>query len=204
MIFNGGYYIALPFILLSFSFLYSFYRARLPRTKFAKRNYFGYAIFSLFIALGAIDAQIGTKPDVFLPKVKDYAIAKINEEVEIKERSIESKASIVKLNGVEEIRENFNVVLYLQQDSLSKKLTKGDVIIFEKNLQPIIFLNNFSSFNYSSKLEREGFYYSQYIPSDNWQKIDHIKPNSLRDKASQIKYQLFHLPEQSSQDDNFC
>ena len=63
MVFDGGYYIALPFVLLSLLLFYNFYKARLPKTKFAKRNYFGYAIFSLFIALGVIDTCIVSKLD---------------------------------------------------------------------------------------------------------------------------------------------
>ncbi len=193
MVFNGGYYIALPFVLSSLLLFYNFYKARLPKTKFAKRNYFGYAIFSLFISLGVIDAYIVSKPDTALPQIKDYAIAKIEEEVNVKEHSVESKASIIKLSGVEDIKDNLNVVLYIQPDSLSKNLTKGDVIIFEQNLQPINFSNNLSSFNYNLKLEREGFYYSQYIPCNSWNKIDYIRPNSIKEKASDLKNSLLQI-----------
>ncbi|MBR5324809.1 MAG: ComEC/Rec2 family competence protein [Muribaculaceae bacterium] len=193
MVFNGGYYIALSFVILSFFFFYGFYKAHLPKTKFAKRNYFGYAIFSLFIALGAIDAQIVSKPDISIPKIKDYAIAIINEDVNVKEHSVESKASIIKLSGIEDINDNLNVVLYIQPDSLSKNLIKGDVIIFEQNLQPINFSNNLSSFNYNSKLEREGFYYSQYIPCNGWNKIDYISPNSIKEKSLEIKNKLLKI-----------
>ena len=187
---NGGYYITLPFFILSFFFFYSFYTARLSKTKFVRRKYFGYAIFSLFIALGAIDAQLVSKPEIELPKVKDYAIAHIIENIEIKERAVESRVSILELNGCDEKIDNFNVVLYIHPDSLAKKLIKGDVIIFEQNLQPLSFSKNLTASNYNSKLEREGFFYSQYIPCDGWRKIDYIKPNSLKDKASEIKEKL--------------
>lgn len=189
-IFDGGYYIALPFVLLAFSLFYSFYTARLPKSKFSKRKYFGYAIFSLFIALGAIDSEIVSKPTIKLPEIKDYAIARITDNIIIKEHSVEGRASIIEIKGNDDINENFDVVLYIEPNRLSKSLVKGDVIIFEQNLQPINFPNNFSSFNYNSNLEKEGFYYSQYIANNNWRKIDHIKPNALSDKVSNLKESL--------------
>ena len=189
-IFNGGYYIALPFILLAFSLFYSFYSARLPKSKFSKRKYFGYAIFSLFIALGTIDSEIVSKSDIRLPEIKDYAIARITDNIVIKERSVEIKASIIELKGIDDINEDLNIILYIEPNRLSKNLAKGDVIIFDQNLQPINFSNNFSLFNYNSKLEKEGYFYSQYIACNNWRKIDYIKPNTLTDKASNLKKSL--------------
>ena len=190
MVFNGGYYLSLPFVILSLLFFYSFYTAHLSRNRFARRKHFGYAILSLFVALGSIDAQLISTPNIVLPQVKDYAIAHIIENVETKERSVESKASIIKLNGSNDIKGCFNVVLYIQPDSLSENLTKGDVIIFEQNLQPLKQSTNLSAFNYTKILKKEGFFYSQYIPSGEWKKIDNIKHNSLQDNAEKIKEDL--------------
>lgn len=190
MVFNGGYYLSLPFVILSLLFFYSFYTAHLPRNRFARRKHFGYAILSLFVALGSIDAQLISTPNIVLPQVKDYAIAHIIENVETKERSVESKASIIKLNGSNDIKGCFNVVLYIQPDSLSENLTKGDVIIFEQNLQPLKQSTNLPAFNYTKILKKEGFFYSQYIPSGEWKKIDNIKHNSLQDNAEKIKEDL--------------
>ena len=187
MVFNGGYYLSLPFVILSLLFFYSFYTARLPKNRFARRKFFGYAILSLFVALGCVDAKLNSSPNIVLPQVKDYAIAQIIENIEIKERSVECKASIIKLNGSEDIKDDFNVVLYIQPDSLSENLTKGDVVIFEQNLQLLKQSTNPSSFNYSKILENEGFFYSQYIPCNEWKKIDNINQNSLQDNAEKIR-----------------
>ena len=84
------------------------------------------------------------------------------------------------------------MVLYIEKDSLSQSLTLGDVIIFEENLQPIKFSNNPYSINYSSILEKQGFFYSQYIPHTEWKKIDHIEQSSILQKSSDLKAKLIN------------
>ncbi|MBO5721079.1 MAG: ComEC/Rec2 family competence protein [Bacteroidales bacterium] len=189
-ILGEGYYIALPFALLSTILFFYYKNAILPKTKFVRRKYFAYATLSLFVAFGAIDAQLSSVHHTKLPEIRDYAIAQISEEIEIKQHSVECKALVIKLIGEEKLNKDFNVVLYIQQDSLSKNLCQGDIIIFEQNLQPIKFSKNPSSYSYSTTLEREGFYYSQYIPYNEWRLIDHHDQNSLINKSTEIRKRI--------------
>lgn len=190
MNFGGGYYIALPFILLSICLLYYHFTAKLSKTKFARRKYFGYAIFSMFIAFGAVASEFHSKPNITLPETNDYAIAEISESIEVKEKSVECKSTIVKFGAEKDDIKGLKTVLYIEKDSLSQSLALGDVIIFEENLQPIKFSNNPYSINYSSILEKQGFFYSQYIPHTEWKKIDHIEQNSIFQKSSELKAKL--------------
>ena len=190
MVFGGGYYLSLPFIVVSaISFIY-YYKAVLPRTKFVRRNFFGYAIFSLFIALGIIDATyVNQRYNTYLPINRGYAIALITDDVVKKERSIECKTRIIEFeNSANTTDETYiNSILYIEPDSSSVSLSKGDVIIFEQRLQPIKFSKNPESFNYALKLNRDGYIYSQYVTANNWKKIDYIEPSGVINKAENVK-----------------
>ncbi len=186
-VFDGGVVIALSILFVSTIFFYLYYSAKLSKTKFVRRKYFGYAIFTLFVSLGVFNANISSKSSsTTLPEVDDYAIAHILETTE-KEKSFECKSKIIKFGGIEENISDFNAVLYIKKDSLSKMLSKNDILIFEQNLQPIKFSKNPYSIDYSNILGKQGFYYSQYLTSGNWRKIDNIKNNSFYDKSEEIK-----------------
>ena len=141
-VFDGGVVIALSILFVSTIFFYLYYSAKLSKTKFVRRKYFGYAIFTLFVSLGVFNANISSKSSsTTLPEVDDYAIAHILETTE-KEKSFECKSKIIKFGGIEENISDFNAVLYIQKDSRSETLSKNDILIFEQNLQPIKFSKN--------------------------------------------------------------
>ena len=186
-VFEGGVIIALSVLFVSTIFFYLYYSAKLSKTKFVRRKYFGYAIFTLFVSLGVFDANISSNSfRSTLPEVDDYAIAHILETTE-KEKSFECKSKIIKFGGIEENISDFNAILYIQKDSLSETLSKDDILIFEQNLQPIKFSKNPYSIDYSSILEKQGFCYSQYLTSNSWRKIDKVKDNSFLTKSQKIK-----------------
>lgn len=190
MVFGYGYYIALSLVLLSSVLFFYYYTAVSPKTKFARKEYFGYAIFSLFIALGSINGQLSTKEKNELPHTSGYAIAKLSEDIEVKEHSVECKTSIIKLNGIDKLPKDLRALLYIQNDSLSRSLKLGDIIIFEPNFQPIKFSKNPFPNNYKSDLENEGFFYSQYLRCENWKKIDSVNSNTIFDRATNIKHKF--------------
>ena len=98
----------------------------------------------------------------FPHNVNDIVLSKNKKKTKEKEKSFECKSKIIKFGGIEENISDFNAVLYIQKDSLSRMLSKNDILIFEQNLQPIKFSKNPYSIDYSAILEKQGFCYSQY------------------------------------------
>lgn len=186
----GGYYITTISAVFALWFTVRYYSARTPRTKFSRTKTFGYAIFAVFMLLGSAEMHLLAKREAAAPpEDAKTAIAKINSDVEIKERSIKCRAEIFCFSNIrgEQEAADMPVALYIYPDKNSKQLVKGSIIIFKQRLQPIKSRGNPDSYDYAAAMRHKGFIYSQYLPSGSWKRIGYKEPVSLRDKALRIR-----------------
>lgn len=189
----GGYIILAISAITAALFFIRYYSVLTPRYKYAKSSYFGYAIFAIFLFAGSLNIYLADKrADSTPPASAKTAVAKITFSPEEKEQCIQCRADILqygKQNG-EKVAADMPAILFIQTDTLSHNLKKGDIIIFREKLQPVQGSSNPYGYDYGEATRNKGYIYSQYVPSGGWAYIGHDTARRLADAAQQAHDKL--------------
>ncbi|MEG1574406.1 MAG: ComEC/Rec2 family competence protein [Bacteroidales bacterium] len=197
----GGYY--LPIISGAFAIYFTirYYSARTPRTKFSRTKNFGYAVFAVFMLFGTVEMfLLAHRESATPPQYVKTAIARVTNDIEIKDHVISCKAEVLCFNNNRGGSETTGmpIILYLYPDKNAKQLIKGNIIIFRQHLQPIKSRQNPESYDHASAMRHKGFIYSQYLSSNGWKRIGYKEPEGIRDKALLIRAEIISQINSSS------
>ncbi len=83
------------------------------------------------------------------------------------------------LNSEVWVKDNSNILVYIEKDSLAKSLKYGDILLIKSNLKSIKNSGNPYEFNYEKYLHRNKIYFQSYQNSSQWIKLASDKGNSL-------------------------
>lgn len=103
--------------------------------------------------------------------VRYHVLGVVNQEPQVREKTIKTIISVYQINERESwIPFRSNVLVYIAKDSVSKSLSKGDVIEAKGYANSIVDLNTNGRFSYKNYMARKLVFSSMYIPS-YWLKI---------------------------------
>jgi len=86
-------------------------------------------------------------------------------------------------------------ILYLEKDSLARKIRYGDKMIIHASLNEIKPPQNPAEFNYKKYLANKGIYNQTYVKSKNWEIIDRNRGNLIKATGIRIRTKFLKILE---------
>ena len=159
------------------------------------RNLYGVFMFLLFVMLGiTISWTKLQKPKIPLKQNIQAVIASIIEPPDETEKTIKLAVKTEIFVAFDTCTKQLvKALLYLQKDSLSKKLLYGDKIIITSGLDTIQAPVNPYAFNFKRYLKYKQIYFQTYIRSDQWQLISTENSKGVKFLANKIRVYLIEL-----------
>lgn len=156
---------------------------------------FGLATFLTLFSIGGFLTYKQLESSSFPYKNKQgFFIVKIIEQPIDKPKSTMIKANVISLQDSSSIKEiNKKAIIYLEKDSLSTLLKRGDVIIMQTSFYEPKNYNNPESFNYKDYLKRKGIEVTAYCKTNMWQHITYEKDISLYSIAEKSRLHLLNI-----------
>lgn len=93
--------------------------------------------------------------------------------------------------------EDQKVLLYIQNDSLSRKLQYGDLILLQTKFKKIDPPKNPKSFDYQKYMKRKGVLFTGYASTQNWQNTGENRGTLVRKMALTSQQKLSEILEKS-------
>ncbi len=151
--------------------LISFFLLKNDNKKFRYNWLFGTATFLVLISLGAfLTQQQLSKAHFPVLNRQGTFTAKIIEQPIEKPRSTMCHVQILAFqDSLQKEPLNARSILYLEKDSLSLALQRGDVLLLNCQFTEPQSSNNPYAFNYKKYLARKGIGATAYCPSNSWQ-----------------------------------
>jgi competence protein ComEC len=157
---------------------------------------FGLFIYSCFFLAGSsiTSQKIEHSKNAINPlkaKNNQFVIAELSEPPQIKERTTKV---ILNIKGVRNNKDwnssSGKVIIYLQNDSLSKLINLGDIISFEPKLENVPPPKNPNEFDYRNYLSYHLIYQQAFLRSNNWRIVEKANTNNLFKIAEDIRAYL--------------
>lgn len=110
-----------------------------------------------------------------------------------KEHSIFCRMQLIEQRDSSTIRSiDKNIVLYLTQDSLTKKPQRGDQLLFYSKVTSPKNNGNPEEFDYASYLKHQGISGTGFVYDDQWKIVGHCNKRSLQQIALDYRAKLLH------------
>lgn len=168
------------------------------RNKFSTKNllkksrFASIGLISIVLVLGNLVAnshkQIENKQH-FSNYLEEFSFVKvkISKPINVKEKSIQIKGNVLQVIHKDiEVNTKGKLMLYLANDSLSKILKYGDVVIIQTKINEISPPMNPHEFNYKQYMSFQNIFHQAYASSRNWQLIESETGNFVLTR-------IFHL-----------
>lgn len=156
---------------------------------------FGCAVFLLFVLLGIVlteEAKRRTQVD-FLDVSRVFYV-EIADRPEEKPRSVLCRVNVIYMADSSGVRATKGqAVVYLQKDSASLVLRRGDCLFVSAVFGVPVFSHNPESFNYAQYLQRQGIAATAYVPQGKWKLAGHNDRFSVMDLAERCQQYLLSI-----------
>ncbi len=185
------------FLFLNSIFITLFFVKKINKNSFFNQ-FFGKTLFLIFFTLGIYLTAL--RQETFSSKIfnvfqeKKISIVEISEEINEKKNYVFIIAKLLwtkKLKNTYSYFQNEKVFIYIEKDSLSKKLKIGDQIFINGRFNEIEKSKNPGQFDYKNYLKILGVHKQIFLKKDQW-KIFH-KKNSLWKKARNFRGKLLKI-----------
>lgn len=124
----------------------------------------------------------------------DYYLGKVTEEPALKKKSVKTILVIDrKFTSDSSAICTGKTLAYIEQDSASRQLKYGDIIIFSKSPVPIDGPSNPGSFDYKRYMEGRNVFHQVYLRAGEWKIKDRDKGNLLIAKALEFRKKLIGI-----------
>lgn len=168
---------------------------------------FGCATFLFFIGLGIVltdQAKRQTKVD-FLNVERTFYV-EIADKPEEKPRSVLCRIDVICMCDSAIVQPTKGqAIAYLQKDSSSLALRRGDRLLISTTFETPVFSNNPEGFNYPQYLQRQGIAATAYVPNGKWKTTGHNDRFSIMDMAGRCQQYLLSIYKKYNIDkDNFA
>lgn len=166
---------------------------------FSRALWFGGVLNLFLVLLGyqltLFKTEIGsTHHFSHLKRAKVMAYARITEPIIEKEKSLKSVVEIIAVQaGVEWLPVKGKVLMYLQEDSNSKKLDYGDELVFSASINAVKSPLNPHCFDYKRFLSFRGIFHQAYLKSGDWVATGGNSANWLKAQALSIRKSLLNI-----------
>ncbi len=154
------------------------------------RWFFGVLIYTNLLLAGAcltsLKYQNTDSLSILLTKQNNQIlIGEITEPTHIKEKTVKAILTINSIKNQNDwIKCNSKVIVYLQKDSLSKKLNTGDLIAFESKLENIPPPKNPHEFDFRKYLSFHLINQQAFLSSDDWKLLQTSSASGIYKIAS--------------------
>lgn len=148
--------------------------------------------------LTALNYQKSTTNTPSLTKNNNQLIiGEITEAPQVKEKTVKA---IIKLKGLKHkdswTASKGKIIVYLQNDSLAKTLSIGDIVSFEPKLENVPPPKNPSEFDFRKYLSYHLIHQQAFLRSNNWKIVQKSPSNSLIKTAHNIRQYLINTLKQ--------
>lgn len=148
--------------------------------------------------LTALNYQKSTTNTPSLTKNNNQLIiGEITEAPQVKEKTVKA---IIKLKGLKHkdswAASKGKIIVYLQNDSLAKTLSIGDIVSFEPKLENVPPPKNPSEFDFRKYLSYHLIHQQAFLRSNNWKIVQKSPSNSLIKTAHNIRQYLINTLKQ--------
>ncbi|NVN95573.1 MAG: ComEC family competence protein [Bacteroidetes bacterium] len=126
-------------------------------------------------------------------------IVKVTEPAEIKTNSVKAIVQVtqsMQQNKWENC--NGNMVIYFQNDSISRSLQYGDLLLINSIPNEIKPPQNPSEFDYKRYLANKNVFHQSYLKHDKWIKLSSGNGNPLKAFATSLRDKLLHIFEENN------
>lgn len=168
------------------------------------RFFSGMYIYGVFVLLGMLlyqsdfDKTKNTFFGNFSERAQKYHI-KIIEPPQEKKKTIKVFGELQSCNIDGKAQKCIGkLLIYLQKDSLSKKLTYGDNLVIDKKPQEISEASNPDQFDYKAYLALKDIHYQVYLRGTQWQKIPIESSFSIIHFALDVRSKLLDVLQQNN------
>jgi competence protein ComEC len=108
------------------------------------------------------------------------SIIKINDAVQLKEKSVSTRAEVVKMKSQGKWQSpNGKILIYFAKDTNSIKLEYGDIVAIHADIKEITPPQNPEEFNYKQYMAFHSIYHQAYVKSDDWKLMQKNEGNIL-------------------------
>ena len=156
---------------------------------------FGVGISLLIMNLGYFLANQQNKKSLFEP-YNHQAIYTVEllEAAEEKAKTVMCKVEVESYSdSAQNVKLTNCAVLYIEKDSASLQLQKGDKLFVDTKFTPPSENLNPNGFNYAEYLARKGIRATAYIPADKWHKYDTRTQFSIISLAEKTRQRLLNI-----------
>lgn len=159
---------------------------------------FGLATFlTLFSIGGVLTCKQLEKSSFPYINTQGFFTVKIIEQPIDKTKSTMFRAEVISLQDSVTIKEiHKKAIVYLEKDSLSNLLKRGDIIVMQTRFNEPQNYNNPESFNYKEYLKRKGIGATAYCKSNNWRYLTNEKEYTLLSIAEKCRTHLLNIYKQ--------
>ncbi len=95
------------------------------------------------------------------------------------------------------IKDDSNILVYLEKDSISKSLRYGDILLLKAKLNGITNSGNLHEFDYKRYLHRNKIYFQTYQNSKQWIKLASNQGNPLYELAYNTRNKILNIYKKS-------
>jgi len=164
--------------------------------KYNTRLYYGYLLYPLLFLLGTQLISLKTSTTELtsdLYKSKTF-IAKVIEKPVVRPKSVKAvlKLESFQHQGFDE-KIDAKVLAYFQKDSLSEKLSFGDLIVINTEFNAITNRGNPYEFDYKRYLAIKKIHFQTRIAAENWRLLARQQANPLIQLADNIRNKLLNI-----------
>lgn len=150
------------------------------------------AVFGFYRTISSI--EINNKDHFSVSQDADGFVGRVIEEPALKKKSV--KAIVVlekKINSDTILNCSGKTLVYFEQDSVSRQLDYGDVVVFGKSPVPIEGPSNPGAFDYKRYMEGRNVFHQLYLKTGEWKVIERKQGNVLIAKALEIRRHLIEI-----------
>ncbi len=152
---------------------------------------FGISTFLLIALLGSLVFEsYNKKPDFF---TNSAATGILLEEPQEKQNSYKALVQLTAyLKGDSIIKTREKILVYFKKTEKPQKLSPGDLILIDSNLQEIKNFGNPYEFNYKRYLKYKRIYRQAYLSDDNWQTTE-LNTTNIRVLSEKLREKLLNI-----------